>query len=512
MKPLATLTRMTPEATRKGAVAGLVALGIMAATTAAVTARPAPDSFADLAERVSPAVVNVSTVQRPGPAFTEGDDQPMPSPFPDGSPFQDFFKRFFEPGGPGFGGPQGSHGQQPEVRGVGSGFIIDPEGHVVTNNHVVAGAEEIKVTLTDGRVLDAELVGRDERTDLALLKVAADAPLPSLEWGDSDAIRVGDWVMAVGNPYGLGGTVTAGIVSARGRDLRGGALNDFLQIDAPINRGNSGGPSFDVDGRVIGINTAIYSPNGGSVGIGFAIPSKVAAKVIAALKEDGTIERGWLGVQIQEVTPDIAAGFKLDAPRGALVASVEPGGPAARAGLRPGDIVTEWNGRQVEALKDLPRLVADTPVESGVTVGLWRDGKALSLEVMTGRMPSRQAAVAPQQGESGAASELALTGTGITLADLDDALRARLGLDAQTEGVLVAAVEPGSLAAEQGIRAGDLVTSVALEPVSDTREAMERFRHLREEGDAVVTLGIRRGAFERFVALRLDDSRKGQLG
>ena len=498
---------------------GILALAIATAAAPAVFARPAPDSFADLAEQVSPAVVNISTVQEMGPAFTGQRGGPQQSPFPEGHPMEDLFKRFFRPDAPGapFGMPESMPGAPGQVvRGVGSGFIIDPDGLVVTNNHVIAQAHEIKVTLTDGKVLDAELVGRDERTDLALLRVESDRPLPAVEWGDSDRIRVGDWILAVGNPYGLGGSVTAGIVSARSRDLRAGALNDFLQIDAPINRGNSGGPTFDPDGRVIGVNTAIYSPNGGSVGIGFAIPSNVAAKVVAALQRDGSIERGWLGVSIQEVTPDIATGFRLDRPRGALVAGVQPNGPAAEAGLEPGDIVTSWNGHEVEELKDLPRLVADTPVGGDVEVGLWRKGEAISIVVETGRMPSQEAAAAsPQQpgrSEDPGASAVALEGTGISIANLDDQLRRRLQLGGEAYGVVIAEVAAGSVAEEQGLRAGDLIVDVGLEPAADVETARAAFEQQSRNGGSVIALRVSRGGAERFVALRVQAQDKEKLG
>ena len=300
----------------------LVALAVAAVVLASsvASARPLPQSFADLAEQVAPAVVTISTVQATAaPTARPGEHDPgRPSPMD--PEFREFFERFF--GGQDFGDMLPDMPRQPgrKAGGVGSGFILDSEGYVVTNNHVVEGAEEIKVVLKDGESFEAELIGRDEKTDLALLKVESADPLPHVEFGDSDAVRVGDWVMAVGNPFGLGGTVTAGIVSARGRDLAGGTLVDFLQIDASINRGNSGGPAFNGAGEVVGINTAIFTPNGGSVGIGFAIPSNLARRVIADLREDGKVERGWLGVRIQPITPDIAEGFGLEKLAGALIA------------------------------------------------------------------------------------------------------------------------------------------------------------------------------------------------
>ena len=354
--------------------------------------------------------------------------------------------------------------------------MIDPEGYVVTNNHVIADASEITVTLGDGTAYEADLVGRDERTDLALLKVEPTTPLPAVSFGDSDDLRVGDWVMAVGNPYGLGGSVTAGIVSARGRDLRGGALNDFIQLDAPINRGNSGGPSFDSNGKVIGINTAIYSPTGGSVGIGFAIPSNVADRVIAELRDNGRVERGWLGVRIQPVTPDIAEGFGLDQAQGALIASVDPESPAAAAGLRPGDVITRWDGTDIEKLRDLPRLVADTPIGRDVKIDIWRDRAGVSLTVTTGELQQRQASldVQPRRGNASGAD---LEGLGITVVDLTPEQRSDLGA-----GVLVLDVDADGPAARQGLRAGDLVKQIGGETVEDVDQAAVAFARAKQSG------------------------------
>ncbi|WP_342240293.1 trypsin-like peptidase domain-containing protein [Inquilinus sp. OTU3971] len=311
----------------------------------------ASGSFAGLVHQVMPGVVNVSITGHEGPARIADRD----------------------------GGPRERGGQA--IHGAGSGFIIDPAGYIVTNNHVVKDADEITVTLDDGTVLPAKVVGTDPKTDLALIKVKADKTLTAVEWGDSDAAQVGDWVMAVGNPYGLGGTVTAGIVSARGRDINSNPLEDFLQIDAPINPGNSGGPSFDAGGKVIGINSEIYSPSGGSVGIGFAIPSNLAKTVIAQLREHGSVRRGWLGVQIQALTPELAEAAGLDSARGALVAEVQKNSPALKAGLHQGDVIVSFGGKPVAQSKDLPRLVAETATGTTVPVGVLRNGKARTLSV-----------------------------------------------------------------------------------------------------------------------------------
>ncbi|MGF6226287.1 serine protease Do [Inquilinus ginsengisoli] len=315
-------------------------------------------SFAGLAHQVMPGVVNVSITGHQGPAQVADRD----------------------------GGPRGGRGGQ-QIHGAGSGFIIDPAGYIVTNNHVVKDADEISVTLNDGTVLPAKVVGTDAKTDLALIKVKADKPLTAVEWGDSDAAQVGDWVMAIGNPYGLGGTVTAGIVSARGRDINSNPLEDFLQIDAPINPGNSGGPSFDAGGKVIGINSEIYSPSGGSVGIGFAIPSNLAKTVIAQIREHGSVQRGWLGVQIQALTPELAEAAGLDTAKGGLVAEVQKNSPALKAGLRQGDVIVSFAGKPVEQSKDLPRLVAETASGTAVPVEVLRDGKTRTLSVEIALQP-----------------------------------------------------------------------------------------------------------------------------
>ena len=470
---------------------GAAALAVMIGALSPAWAGPAPDSFAALAKEVTPAVVNISIERRPGEAARVG---PM---VPRDHPYREFFERFFGPDGP-RGAPREN------VRAVGSGFIIDPEGFVVTNNHVIEDASAITVTLSEGRAFEAELVGRDRKTDLALLKIEAEAPLPAVDFGESDGIEVGDWVLAVGNPFGLGGTVTAGIVSARGRDLRGGALTEFLQIDAPINQGNSGGPTFDMTGRVIGVNTAIYSPNGGSVGIGFAIPANAAKQVIADLKRNGKVERGWLGVRIQPVTPEIAEGFDLEVPRGALVASVEAESPAAAAAIQPGDVILAWDGRQVRKLKDLSRFVAATPAGREVEVAVWRKGRETSVSVVTGVLPEELSLSGrPETERKSARGLVEPADTGLGLADLTAERRERLGLDDAVTGALVVEVAPDSTADRQGLAAGDVIRSVARRPVASAAEAAEAFAEAREQGRAVVPLRASRRGVESFYALRL---------
>ncbi len=492
--PLTRERNLKQAVTGKVMVAGLVIFAL--AGSHAAVARPAPESFADLTEKVAPAVVNVSIVKSGGPMVRfEGPGGEQRLPFGEDHPLRDFFERFLGPDGPELpGGPQ-------EQRGLGSGFVIDPDGYVVTNRHVIAGADEITVTFNDGRSLAADLVGQDEKTDLALLKVEAEEALASVAFGDSEAVRPGDWVIAVGNPFGLGGSVTAGIVSARGRDLPGGSIIDFLQIDAPINKGNSGGPTFDMDGEVIGVNTAIYSPNGGSVGIGFAIPSEVASKVVAELREHGKVDRGWLGVRIQAVTPEFAEGFRLDEAKGALISSVTPESPAAEAGLETGDVILSWDGKAVEDLKDLPRLVAFTEVGKTVEVEIWRDGERETLEVVTGRAPGARKLAA--LGGANDSDEVLLSGTGLTVATLTAESRARFGVDEDVEGVVILSVERDSLAAREGLRRGDIIRSLASEAVETAADAKREIEQIKAEGLEVVTLLVSRDGVETFFALRL---------
>ncbi len=482
---------------------GALAAAMATAASGIAHARPAPESFADIAARVGPAVVNIATDRGSAPAMLEKPgDTPQFSPFgqPEGQ-FREFMERYFGRAMPDFrfGGPM-----RPDHRmsAVGSGFIVDADGHLVTNNHVVAGAHSIRVRLHDGDTFDAKLVGGDAKTDLALLKIDAGRPLPFVEFGDSDRIRAGDWVMTIGNPFGLGGSVTAGIVSARGRDLRGGSLVDFLQIDAPINQGNSGGPAFDASGKVIGVNASIYSPTGGNVGIGFAIPSNDAKRVIAALKADGRIERGWLGVQIQPVTPDIAESLGMKDATGALVASVVETGPARDAGLQQGDIITGWDGAAVGKFRELPRLVAGTEAGKVVELAILREGKPMTLSVTTGLMPAAEkvASLPAKPAKEG------LAGTGITVADIDPAARSRFGLGESAKGALVRHVESDSPAWSRGIRAGDVIERVTYTPVGSAADAVKAVEQVREEGRKAVLLTIDRKGEDRIVAVRFADA------
>src|SRR5579863_7451899 len=397
----------------------------------AATAKAGPDGFADLAAKLLPAVVNISSTQTIKPdhsgsggnggnrANPGGPDLPQ---FPPGSPFEEFFKDFLDRNQ-----RQGQEQQQALPRqqtSLGSGFIIDPSGLVVTNNHVIDDADDITVTLQDDTNFKAEVVGRDTKTDLALLRIKSSKPLPAVKFGDSDQTRVGDWVMAIGNPFGLGGSVTAGILSARAREINAGPYDDFLQTDASINRGNSGGPMFNMDGDVIGINTAIYSPSGGSIGIGFAIPANLAQPIIDQIKQYGHARRGWLGVNIQSVSDEIAESLGLDRPKGALIASVRDGGPAQVAGIQPGDVVLTFDGKDVTDMRRLPRIVAETPIEKSVKVTVWRKRKETVLDVKVGELKedTQQAALTPKQ-QTPAEPAGSVKTLGLSLSNLTPELR-----------------------------------------------------------------------------------------
>jgi serine protease Do len=467
-------------------------------------ARPAPASFADLAAKLLPAVVNISTTQNVKTAGEQSGDLPQ---FPPGSPFEEFFHDFLERNL-----PKGDH---PDVMphkatSLGSGFIVDPSGYVVTNNHVIADADEITVILHDNTNLKAKVVGRDTKTDLALLKVNTDKPLVAVSWGDSDVARVGDWVLAIGNPFGLGGSVTAGILSARQRDINSGPYDDFLQTDAPINRGNSGGPMFNMDGQVIGINTAIYSPSGGSIGIGFAIPSALAKEVVTELKNeaDHTVHRGWLGVRIQAVTDEIAESLGLDKAHGALVASVNDKGPAQMAGIEPGDVILSFDGKDVDDMRRLPRLVAESPVNRTVPVTLWRKHTRTVVQVKVGRLEDsdQQVASSGDRPKKTLRTETAQVKTlGLTLSGITPELKDKYALGADAKGVVVIDVSPDSAAADK-VRAGDLIMEAAQEEVKDPQDLATRIDQAKKAGRKSILLLVQRQGDLRFVALRVDQS------
>jgi serine protease Do len=373
---------------------------------------------------------------------------------------------------------------------------------VVTNSHVVGDASKVEVTLQDDSKYPAKIIGRDPKTDIALLKIKADKPLPYVTFGDSSTAQVGDWVMAVGNPFGLGGTVTTGIISARGRDIHSGPFDDFLQIDAPINRGNSGGPTFNLDGQVIGINTAIYSPNGGSVGIGFAVPSNLAKTVVAQLKEHGKVSRGWLGVQIQEVTPAIASSLGLQGEHGALVAAVTPDSPGAKAGLKQGDVILTFNGNEVSRLRDLPRQVAETAPDTGVKMKVWRNGQTVELRATLGELPnSEQVASATDGGQQ---DESARTDAmGMHLAPLNSQLRRELHVGKDVQGVVITRVDPGSAAAEVGLSEGDVVVAIDQQPVKTPQEAAAKLKEAAASPKKSALLLLNRRGVTQYVGVDL---------
>jgi len=468
-------------------------------TQASTEAFAGPEDFSELAKAKLPAVVNISTTQSADVAQRDG----MPFPqLPPGSPFEEFFRDFF---GDRF--PQRPFPEPPmgDLTALGSGFIIDPEGYIVTNNHLITGAERIIVTLQDDTELTAEVVGTDPRTDLALLKIEAEEPLPYVEWGDSDSIEVGDWVMAVGNPFGLGGTVTVGIISGRARDIDAGPYDNFLQTDASINRGNSGGPLFGMDGRVVGVNTAIFSPTGGNIGIGFAVPAAMAEPVITELRETGTVRRGWLGVSIQPLTEEIAEALGLDEKRGALVVEVLEGTPAAEAGLESGDVILSFDGKEVASPEELSRTVAETEVGDTVEIGILRGGerRTVNAKIALLEEPEQMAeapGVPPEETDTG---EL-----GLKLAELSPELREEFGIPEETDGVLVLDVEEGSAAAEENIAPGDVITKVGQKEVSDPDDVIAAIEEARRSDKKSILVLRERAGNPAFVALPTE-SRRG---
>ena len=452
----------------------------------------APPSFAQLIEAVQPAVVSIASSR----SFPEGMmNFEEKFEWPEGSPFQKFFEEHFKNRI-----PEGM--PSPEMQGMGSGFIVDSDGYVVTNNHVIAEAEEITVILHDGSRYEAKVKGRDPKTDLALLKIEASEELPYVRFGNSDKARVGDWVVAVGNPFGLGGSVSAGIISARGRDIQSGPYDDYLQVDAPINRGNSGGPLFDASGRVVGVNTAIFSPSGGSVGIGFAIPASLAEPVIAELKNDGRVDRGWLGVHIQNIDEALAESMDLAKQEGALVASVEPDSPAERAGFEPGDVIVKFGDEEVENARALPRMVADSDKGDIVAVEIWRDGKQQSLDVTLGSMPTKEVVAMSR-------TEEADDGTpklGLTLSVLSKEAKQHYKLSDDEVGVLIVDVDRDGPAAKKGLQRGDIITRVGRTKVTSPDEVANEVKRAATEEHKTVLLLIKRDGISRFVAVSLEQA------
>jgi serine protease Do len=491
------LNRSRPLASFALLRCGAVALALI---TPAV-ARAAPDSFSGLATRLSPAVVNISTSQK----IERADLDQMPQ-FPPGSPYEEMFKDYYD------------QQRDSQVTSLGSGFVIDPKGLIVTNNHVIEGADEITVNFPDGTSLKAEIVGKDEKTDLAVLRVTSATPLPSVAFGDSDKALVGDWVMAIGNPFGLGGTVTAGIISARNRDIAAGPYDDFIQTDAAINRGNSGGPLFDMDGNVVGVNSAIISPSGGSIGIGFAIPASIVKHTVDQLIQYGETRRGWIGVRIQVVTPELAEGLGLDKARGALVAEVTPGGPAEKAGIQAQDVILKFDGKEMRDSRALPRAIADSDIGKTADIEIWRNKQSMTLKVTLERLedfekaagngdaPPAEPTPPPVEVEAGAVRIDAL---GMTVAEMTDALRERYSIGAEVQGVVITDIgqdSPAGAAASEGrIRVGDVIVEVGQQEVTTPQAVSDKVGEAVNAHNRVVLFLLNRGGDLSFAAIRLGE-------
>ena len=488
---------------RLGVRIGLAALAVSAFGAFGTPAQArGPEGIADVAEKVIDAVVNISTSET---VEAKGGGSCGMVLLPPGSPFEEFFDDFFKNRrGPG-GSKGGERGDNPprKTNSLGSGFIIDTTGVVVTNNHVIADADEINVILNDGTKIRADLVGVDKKTDLAVLKFKPPKPLVAVKFGDSDKLRLGDWVIAIGNPFSLGGTVTAGIVSAKNRDISSGPYDSYIQTDASINRGNSGGPLFNLDGDVIGVNTLIISPSGGSIGIGFAVPSKTVVAVVDQLRQFGELRRGWLGVRIQSVTDEIAESLNIKPARGALVAGVDDKGPAKPAGIEPGDVVVKFDGKDVKDPKDLSRVVADTAVGKEVDVVIIRKGQEETKKVTLGRLqdPDKvQAAV--KTDEPAPEKPVTQKALGLDLAALSKDLRTRYKIKDSVKGVVVTNVDANSDAAEKRLSAGDVIVEVAQEAVSSGADIQKRVDQLKKDGKKSVLLLVSNADGElRFVAL-----------
>jgi serine protease Do len=496
------LSRLLPLA----AAGGLL---LMTAGAPAPAFARGPDGIADVAEKVIDAVVNISTSQTVDGRGEKGEEGATPSPqkegrnkanprLPPDSPFNEFFDDFFK-------NRRADKGQQHKVNSLGSGFIIDASGIVVTNNHVIADADEINVILNDGTKIKAQLIGRDKKSDLAVLKFQPpEKKLTAVKFGNSDKLRLGEWVIAIGNPFSLGGTVTAGIVSARNRDINSGPYDNYIQTDAAINRGNSGGPLFNLDGEVVGVNTAIISPSGGSIGIGFAVPSNTVVGIVNQLQQYKEVRRGWLGVRIQQVTDEIADSLGIKPARGALVAGVDDKGPAKPAGIEAGDVIISFDGKTIREMKDLPRAVADTPVGKSVDVVLIRKGKQETHKVMLGRLDDGEKPVEASLKSPAPEPEKTVTqkALGLDLAALGKDLRARYKIKDKVKGVVIVGVDQNSDAAERRLGAGDVIVEVAQEAVNSPADVKKRIEQLKKDGKKSILLLVSNSEGElRFVAL-----------
>lgn len=470
---------------------------------ASVSAGQMPESFADLVDELTPAVVNISTTQT-----IQGGANPLGELFshnmPENSPFgelPELFKRFYGDEGEGGGVPSR------KANSLGSGFVIDPEGYIVTNNHVIDKADEITVIFSDDTEATAKVIGKDAKTDIAILKVDIDKKLPFVKWGDSDKARVGDWVIAIGNPFGLGGSVSAGIISARARDINSGPFDDFIQTDAAINRGNSGGPLFNIDGKVIGVNSAIFSPSGGNVGIGFAVPTSLVESVVKQLKETGHIKRGWLGVKIQTVTDEIAESIGLKKDEGALVLEVTEDSPAGKAGVLSGDVILSFDGKAVPVMRKLPRIVAETKIGKKVPVVVWRKEKKVTLVVTVAELDenAEEAELSHnEKGDKDDSTKADETILGMGISEISRSLRKEFGISKDTQGVVVVKIDSNSPAAQKPIRRGDVITTINQEPVSDVKAAEKLIKKAKKAGRKSVLLLLTRGESTLFIAVPVE--------
>ena len=458
-------------------------------------------NVADLADRLLPAVVEISVESKVGGGGS-ATVAPEAPPVPEDSPFKDFFDDFFKKKQGGGDAPDGR-----TVSSMGSGFIIDASGLVVTNNHVVEGAEAIQVHMQDGTIMKAELVGRDPKTDLAVIRVKPKSPLPTVAFGDSDKLRIGEWVMAIGNPFGLGGSVSLGIVSARNRDINAGPYDDFIQTDAAINKGNSGGPLFNLDGQVMGINTAIFSPSGGSVGIGFSVPANTAKSVVDQLVKYGETRRGWLGVRVQSMTDEIVESMGLPKNSGALVADVTEGSPGKAAGIEPGDVITEFNGRVIKDMKELPKAVASTDIGASVVVKIIRKGQPMTLNVVIGRLEDGEKLVAADdKKKSDGAAATTVTVLGMTASTMTDELRERYKIEEKVKGAVITEIAQDGAAAEKGLEAGDVIMEAGGKPVEvagDISKAIEDATKANKSSVLLLAAKAGKAGETRFIALKI---------
>jgi serine protease Do len=496
--PMRPMSRKLSRRISAAAMAAVLCSGLASVPAVPALAAAGPASVADLSAQLIDSVVNISTTQLVGGGESGPESAPQMPELPPGTPFEDFFNEFFK--------NRGGNDRRPQkTSSLGSGFVIDASGIIVTNNHVIDGADDIQVNFNDGSKLKAKLLGRDKKIDIAVLKVEPTKPLKAVRFGDSDKIRVGDWALAIGNPFGLGGTVTLGIVSAQNRDINSGPYDNYIQTDAAINRGNSGGPLFNMDGEVVGINTAIISPTGGSIGIGFSVPASTAAAIVDQLRQFGETRRGWLGVRIQVVTEDIAESLGMGEPRGALVAGVDDKGPAKPAGLEPGDVIVKFDGKAIREMRDLPRIVADTPVDKDVELVILRKGQELTRTVKIARLQENEepqkAALQQQEPEKPAVTKA----LGLEMSSLTKELRERYKLKEDQKGVVVTEVESGSVAEDKQVKAGDIIVQVGQQIVTTPEDVTKRLDELRKNGTKQALLLLSNGQGElRFVAVALN--------